>query len=99
MAVGVTILLIVVLIIAILVLVRLKKFKHELVAIFLIALLLFGFFSFNAVFKGKDISVKNLSDVGNLGKMYFSWLGNIFNNVKVITTQAVKMDWNNSKST
>jgi hypothetical protein len=99
MAIGMTILIISILIIAILVLVRLKKFKHEMVAVFLIVLILFGFFSFNAVFKGKNISVNNVSDVGKVVKLYFSWLGNVVHNIKTISAQAVKMNWQGNKTT
>jgi len=76
-----------------------KRMKHKFVAILLIGLLLFGFFSFNIVFKGKDVSVNNVSDIGKIFKIYFSWLGNIFGNMKTITGQAIKMDWQGNKTT
>jgi len=76
-----------------------KRMKHKFVAILLIGLLLFGFFSFNIVFKGKDVSVNNVSDIGKIFKIYFSWLGNVFGNMKTITGQAIKMDWQGNKTT
>ena len=99
MVFGVTFLIIVALIIGIWLLFGFKRFKHKLLAVFLIALVLFSFFSFNMVFKGKEISINNMSDLGKIFKIYFSWLGNIFGNMKTITGQAVKMDWQGNKTT
>jgi hypothetical protein len=93
MALSVIFFVIAILIITILLALELKKMKHKLFAILLIALILFGFFSFNTVFKDKEVKIETISDVGNVVKLYFSWLGTAFNNVKVITTQAIKMDW------
>jgi len=76
-----------------------KRMKHKFIAILLIGFLLFGFFSFNIVFKGKDVSVNNVSDIGKIFKIYFSWLGNVFGNMKTITGQAIKMDWQGNKTT
>lgn len=76
-----------------------KRFKHRLLAIFLIVLILFSFFSFSVAFKGEEISIKNISDLGRIAKIYFSWLGNLFGNVKTLTGQAVKMDWQGNKTT
>ncbi len=93
MGLSVIIFIIGILIVTILLALELKKMKHKLFAILLIGLILFGFFSFNAVFKGKEVKIENVSDLGNVIKLYFSWLGTAFNNVKIITTQAIKMDW------
>ena len=93
MTLSLVIFIVVASIVAIWMLFELKHMKHKLFALVLIALILFGFFSFNAVFKGKAIKLENISDLGSLVKIYFSWLTTAFNNVKIITTQAVKMDW------
>jgi hypothetical protein len=98
MAWGVIVFIIAGLVIAIWMLFELKHMKHKLFALFLIALILFGFFSFNAVFKGKELPINNLSDLGKIAKVYFSWLSSAFNNVKIITTQAIKMDWSGNST-
>jgi hypothetical protein len=98
MAVGVIILLIVAFIIVILMLLKFKKLKHEIFAFFLILLILFAFFSFTLAFKGQNVTISNLSDVNGAVKIYLSWFGNAFDNVKVITTQAVKMNWEGNKT-
>jgi hypothetical protein len=99
MGMSVIIFIIVVLIVTIWIIFGFKKVKHKFFALFLIALILFSFFSFNAAFGGKDISINSISDLGGVAKLYFSWLVNVFNNMKVITTQAVKMDWRGNETT
>jgi len=70
-----------------------KGFKHKFTAILLIALIIFGYFSVVAAFKGKDVDLKSSQGIKSAGKMYFIWLGSAFSNFKVITANAVKMDW------
>lgn len=73
--------------------------KSKILAIFIISIILFSIFSFNMVFKGREISIQSVSDLKNIGQIYFSWLVSVFNNVKAITTQAVKMNWEGNKTT
>ena len=89
---------VIVLVVLIYILTEAKRAKHKLFAIFLIALILFTAFSLYMVFNGKNISIKSLSDVEKLGNMYFSWLVNAFNNVKIITTNAIHMNWQGNKT-
>jgi hypothetical protein len=98
MAFGVIVLLIAAFIVVILMLLRFKKLKHEIFAFFLILLILFAFFSFTLAFKGKNFTIANVSDVNSAVKIYLSWFGNAFDNVKIITTQAVKMNWEGNKT-
>ena len=93
MAVNVVIFVIAILIAAIWILYGFKRMKHRFLAIILIALVLFSFLSFGIVFKGENISVENISDFGNVARLYLSWLGSVFGNFKMITANAVKMDW------
>ena len=93
MVVGITIFIIVALIIAIWIIVEAKRMRHKIFAIFLIALILFLYISSTFVFKGHDIDFKTVSGMTTATKLYFSWIGSIFGNMKSITTSAVKMDW------
>jgi len=70
-----------------------KRFKHKIFAIFLIALLLFFSLSVMYVFKGKEVDLKSFSGVKEVTVIYFSWLWSIFVNMKTLTSQATKMDW------
>lgn len=75
--------------------------KQNIFAFIIITLILFSFLSFSLAFKGKDISINSLGDLQEAGVIYLAWVGNAFDNVKIITTQAIKLDWqaNNTKKT
>lgn len=70
-----------------------KGIKHKFTAILLIALIIFSYFSIVSAFKGKDIDLKSSQGIKAAGKMYFLWLGSAFLNIKIITANAIKMDW------
>mgnify|MGYP001612662498 CR=1 FL=1 len=99
MAIGVVLLVIVILVVLIWLLMEFKQFRHKIWAVFLIALILFTYFSFTTVLKGKDIDLKSVSGLTQATKLYFSWLGSAFANVKTITTNAIHMDWRNTNKT
>ncbi|MFA4953044.1 MAG: hypothetical protein WC584_02375 [Candidatus Pacearchaeota archaeon] len=98
MAVGVTLLIVAVAVIAIYVLVELKRFRHKIFAILLIALILFVYLTAIYVFKGKDVNLKTASGFIEGVKIYFSWLLSAFGNLKTITANAIHMDWGGNKS-
>ena len=93
MEVGLTIFIIVALVIAIWIVVQIKHMRHKIFAIVLIALVLFLYVSSTFIFKDQDIDFKTISGVTTASRLYFSWLGSIFVNIKSITTSAIKMDW------
>jgi len=98
MAVGVVFFIIAILVIAIWVIIEAKRMRHKIFAIFLIALILFSYISASLIFKGQDIDLKTVPGVVIASKIYFSWLGSVFNNLKQITTKAIKMDWGTNKT-
>jgi hypothetical protein len=72
---------------------ELKKFKHKIWAMLIIAAILFGYFSFSVTLKGQDINYASIDGIMEAGGIYFSWIGGIFGNLKSITGGAVQMDW------
>ena len=101
MVIGTTLFIIAVLIVAIWVIIEVKRFRHKLLAIFLIVLILFTYFSFTAVIKKNNVELNSVSGLMQGSKLYLSWLGSIFVNLKTITTEAIHMDWksvNNTKN-
>jgi hypothetical protein len=94
MVIGMTLLVICVLIVAIWVVIEIKRLKHKLFAIFLIGMILFAYISFSLVFKDQETDFKSVPGMFQASKIYFSWLGSIFGNMKSITTHAIHMDWN-----
>ena len=93
MAIGVTFIILAVLIIAIWMIIEIKRLKHKLFAIFLIGLILLGYFSFNLSLREQNVDIKTVSGLIDASKIYFSWVGSAFGNMKLITTNAIKMDW------
>ncbi len=93
MAIGVTFIIIAVLIAAIWIIIEIKRLKHKLFAIFLIGLILLGYFSFNLSLREQNVDIKTVSGLIDASKIYFSWVGSAFGNMKLITTNAIKMDW------
>jgi hypothetical protein len=90
--------LVVVLIVAIWLIIEFKRFRHKILAVFLIVLILFTYFSFASVIKGKDLDLKTFDGMKQAGKLYFLWLGNAFKNVKVVTSNVIGMDWKGNES-
>lgn len=99
MAIGIIILVAAILIVAIWVVFMIKGIKQKFFTFLLIALILFLLLSFTIVFRGEDLSINNISDLGRLGKVYFSWLVNIFDNVKTVTSNVIKMNWAGNSTT
>jgi len=62
------------------------------------ALILFTYFSFTATLKGKDLDLKTISGLTTATKLYFTWLGSMFGNLKTITTNAIKMNWKSNET-
>ncbi len=93
MTLGVTFLLVSLIAIFIWVSVEVKRMRHKIFAIFLILLLLFGYFSVMVAFKGKEIEIKTLDGFRSAMSIYFSFLSNIGGNLAVLTSNAIKMDW------
>lgn len=76
-----------------------KRFRHKLLAIFLISLVLFGYFTINSVvLQRNDVDLGSVGGVIAAGKIYLSWLGSIFGNIKSITADAIHLNWSYNSS-
>jgi hypothetical protein len=91
--VSATLILILVLVVAIWLIIEFKRFRHKIFAVFLILLILFTYFSFSAVIKGKGLDLKTFDGMKEAGKLYVLWMGGVFKNVKVVTSNVIDMDW------
>lgn len=98
MAIGITIFIVAALVIAIWIVIELKRVRHKIFAMFLIGLILFLYFSSAFVFKEKEVDLQSITGITSAVKVYFSWLGSIFVNLKSITSNAIGMDWEGNKS-
>jgi hypothetical protein len=90
--------LVLVLVIAVWLIIEFKRFRHKILAVFLVLLILFTYFSFSAVIKEKNLDLKTFEGVKEAGKIYVLWLGNAFKNVKSVTANAINMSWNTVES-
>jgi hypothetical protein len=90
--------LVIVLAVAIWLIIEFKRFRHKILAVFLILLLVFTYFSFSAVIKDKGLDLKTVDGMKQAGKLYLLWLGNAFNNVKVVTSNVINMDWRGNET-
>ena len=98
MEVGATLFIVAILVIAIWVIFEMKRFKHKLFAIILIALILFTYIGFNTSLKDEEIDFTTSEGLTRGFKLYFSWLTTVAGNLKLITANAIKMDWTNSEN-
>jgi len=87
-----------IIIIGIWIFIEIKRLRHKLFAIFLIALILFFFFSIVFTFRGQDIDLKTVPGIVSAANLYFSWLGGIFANLKTMTSYATKMNWGTNQT-
>jgi len=60
------------------------------IGIFIIIILIVGYF---AVIYGRNLDFTKPSDLGTIVKLYFGWFATLFHNMKVITGNAIHMDW------
>ena len=73
--------------------IEIKRFKHKIFAMLLIALVIFGYASFIIVTQNNDIDFTSVVGISEATKIYFSWMSSIFENLKTITSNAFKLDW------
>ncbi len=98
MELGVALLVICLLVIAIWVIFETKRMKHKILAVFLIGLLLFSYFSFTFVFREQEIDFRSLDGIKMATGLYMSWLGTVFLNFKALTANAIHMDWKGNET-
>lgn len=84
---------IVVLIVLAFIFLRFRHFKHKVFLVFLILVLLFFYVTASRVLSGYDINLKSVAGTEKAIRVYFTWLGEALGNFKVLTANAIKMDW------
>ena len=98
MELGLAFFIMAILVVGVWVIIELKRFKHKIFAVFLIALILFLYVSVTHVITQNDIDFNSSSGVLNAGKIYLSWLGSLYGNMKVITGNAINLDWSSNET-
>jgi hypothetical protein len=67
--------------------------KHKVFLIVIIMILLFFYTTGSSILAAQNVNWRSLSGVEKGVKVYFSWLGGVFGNLRVITANAIRMDW------
>lgn len=83
-------------VVALIVVNKAVHFHHAKSRFFTILLILFvGIFclSFYSVVQSNSIDLKNPSGIFSAVKIYAIWVGQAFNNLKIITGNAISLDW------
>ena len=99
MVIGITLFIVAALVVAIWILIEFKRMKHKLFALILIGLIIFSYVSATVIFKDTNINFKTIPGIIEGSKIYFSWLGSVFVNLKTVTANVVKMDWTSANKT
>jgi len=99
MVIGITLFIVAIVIVAIWLVIEVKRLRHKVFAMFLIALILFSYLSFTLVLRGSGIDLKTVPGLIEGGKLYFSWLGSLFGNAKSMTSHAIGLDWTGGNET
>ena len=73
---------------------RVKHVKHKVFLIIIIVVLLFFYTTGSQILAKQNINWKSAAGIEQGLKLYFSWLGGVFDNLKVLTANAIKMEWN-----
>jgi len=74
--------------------VKIKYVKHKIFILVLIILVLFVYGSLSLINSKHDLKTNSTENFLESANIYYSWLGNAFNNVKIITGKIISLDWN-----
>jgi hypothetical protein len=77
-------------------LLKINHFKHRFWIFFLVFIAIFLFVSISVVQSKYHLSFATFDDLSKSVKIYLGWLSNGFGNMKVLTGNAIKMDWTSS---
>lgn len=70
-----------------------REIRHKLSFIVILVLLLVLGVTFWNVYSTNHLKLDSFDGVTRAGKVYFSWLGSVFGNLKGLTAYAIKQDW------
>ena len=72
---------------------KLSHLKHKFSMIFLVLFVLLLYLSFAKVASIHSVDLGSVSGFASGMKVYLSWIGNAFDNMRVITGNAARVDW------
>lgn len=84
---------VVALVIVVWILLEVKRVKHKIFSVFILGLIVFIYFSFVFVLRGKSLDLTSFEGIRQAGALYFSWWGLVFVNLKTVTANAIHLNW------
>lgn len=97
MAIGTSVLVIFVVVMIIFVILEGGRISHKILALILIGMVIFGYFSLTNVIEEEEIDPSSVSGVAKLTKIYFSslfaWTGSAIDNIRYLTNKSVELNW------
>jgi len=72
---------------------RMKHLRHKIYMVVLIVVILFVYITAGNILAKHNISLKTTEGIIQGIKVYYAWLGGVFDNFKTIAGNAIKMDW------
>lgn len=91
-------LVILILVVAALIALKMNKIRHKMWIILVILLALFLYTSLALVYTQNELDFKSVEGISGAVRIYLGWLGNSFENMKVLTGNAIGMDWTSTNS-
>jgi len=82
-----------VLVFLVLLFLKAKTMQHKTYAILITVMLIFFYVTGSKIIAENNVDLKTFDGMVTAGKLYFSWLGHVLQNTKVLIGNAVKMDW------
>ncbi len=77
--------------------VKIKYVKHKIFIIVLIFLVLFVYGSLSLINSTHNLKINSTENFLESANIYYSWLGNTFDNVKIITGKIISLNWTSLK--
>lgn len=96
--ISTTLIILLVLIAVIWVIIEVKRMKHKVFALLLIALIIFAYMGYAMISKNNDLNLKTMDGLTKATKIYFSWVNSAFLNMKSLTMNAIRMDWKGNQN-
>ena len=88
------IVIVIVIIFVIFILVKMRYVKHKLGWLIMLGIILVLYIGFLASTGGKDINYNSWDGTQTAIKLYLSWMSHNIDNLKTITANTIKLDWN-----
>ena len=72
---------------------KIRPIKNRIIGLLVVFLILFICVSFIFVMKQNDLQFDNFSNITHSFKVYFSWITNLFRDLKTFTANVINMNW------